>query len=283
MDERRHSTVRREMHRTRLFFLLAAVPASLALVMLACGDSETSPPPAGVDGGGVTFDSAAPDGQAPPGDSGAGDSASADAADDGDAGPPCRYPLEAWDGGALLVPTPYREFADSPFACKRFPVYFHLATFEGDGGLPPGTTGPGSKYPGTGLSSNITDSVDGDDGYPDGAPPDSGSTHPCPGCQSWFGGSMDFTFDENVLGGLPTHAGMVWTDDGNNVTVTFTAYGADGGVIATQAVPGIGTPGISGETDEDRFFGVIFPGGVKRITMSHTGGGMEIDHLQIGR
>ncbi len=271
------------MTRARLVLFLS-IPAALGLVALACDDSDPNAPPAGVDGGSnVNVDSGSADTQSPI------DTGTADTSTDtgtGDAGD-CRTQLVFWDGGPLLVPTPYRQASDSPFAgaCKTFASYYHLATFEGDGGLPPGTTGNGAKYPGAGASSNITDSVDGDDGFPDGAPPDSGSNHPCPGCQSYFvgGGTLSFTFDGAALGGLPTHAGLVWTDDGNMATVTFTAYGVDGGVIASQAVPGIGTPGISGETDEDRFFGVVFPGGVSRITLSHSGGGIEIDHLQIGR
>lgn len=192
-------------------------------------------------------------------------------------------PFNFVDGGPLLAPSPYKQFSDSPFACKPFASYFHLATFEGDGGLPPGTSGPGSKYPGTGLISNIVDSVDGDDGFPDGAPPDSGSGHPCPGCQSWFGGSPNFTFDPNALGGLPTHVGLVWTDDANNGTVTITAFDGADVMIAQKAFTGIGSSGVSGETDEDRFFGIVYPAGVKRITLTHTGGGYEIDHIQIGR
>jgi hypothetical protein len=263
------------MIRRRLVLVLTC-PALLALLAIACEDSDSDvTPPPNIDGS-ISFDASPSDANQPQPPTDAG--TTTDAGDSGSA----KCSPSFWDGGPLLNPTPYRHFPDSPFACQ-FPMYFHLATFEGDGGLPPGTTGPGSKFPGTGQSSNITDSVDGDDGFPDGAPPDSGSVHPCPGCQSWFGGTMDFVFDEAVLGALPTHAGMVWTDDGNNSTVTFTAFGADGGVIATQAVPGIGVAGISGETSEDRFFGVVWPNGVKRITMSHTGGGIEIDHLQIGR
>jgi len=260
----------------RHLVLLLSVPAALALLAVACDDSDPGPAAQpGIDGSISGFDSALGDGGTiSPQDGATG-------TDSGDAGRTCSFAF--WDAGPLLNPSPYRQFADSPFACPQFATYFHLATFEGDGGLPPGTSGPGSKYPGTGSSSSITDSVDGDDGYPDGAPPDSGSSHPCPGCQSWFGGPMDFVFDEAALGALPTHAGMVWTDDGNDATVTFTAYGADGGVVATQAVPGIGAAGISGETSEDRFFGVVWPAGIKRVTLSHTGGGIEIDHLQIGR
>lgn len=267
------------MTRSRFILLLSAptVLGLLGLLGVACEDSVPTPVTTpGIDGS-AGFD-------APPADAQQADAAqSLDAGSTNDSGDSGSCSFGFWDGGPLLVPVPYRQFADSPFACPKFATYFHLATFEGDGGLPPGTSGPGSKFPGTGLSSPITDSVDGDDGFPDGSPPDSGSAHPCPGCQSWFGGPMDFAFDEAALGSLPTHAGMVWTDDGNSVTVTFTAYGADGGVIATQAVPGIGISGISGETGEDRFFGVVWPAGVSRITMSHTGGGIEIDHLQIGR
>jgi hypothetical protein len=262
------------MNRSRLLLALS-FPAALALLGVACEDSSGSPGTlGGVDGSVIGFDASTTDArQDLPADGRAPDA--------GDSGRACSFSF--WDGGVLLNPTPYRQLSDSPFSCLQFAAYFHVATFEGDGGLPPGTSGPGTKYPGTDQTSSITDSVDGDDGFPDGAPPDSGSTHPCPGCQSWFGGPMDFVFDEATLGALPTHAGMVWTDDGNDSTVTFSAYGADGGLIATQAVPGIGNGGITGATDEDRFFGVVWPGGVKRITMSHTGGGIEIDHLQLGR
>lgn len=267
------------MTRQRLLGFLA-IPSVAALFALACENTTDSNPTLPDSSIASTLDGSSPTDSSPPVVLPPPNDAGRDAPDVVDASA-CRVPLDLWDGGPMLTPTPYREFADSPFSCLTFGSYFYLSTFEGDGGLPPGTTGIGSKA----GSSSITDSVDGDDGFPDGGPPDSGTTHPCPTCASWFNmGGMDFNFDESVLGGLPTHAGLVWTDDGNNCTVTFTAYGVDGGVIATQAVPGIGTPGFYGETDEDRFFGVVSPGGVKRITMTHTGGGgMEIDHLQIGR
>src|SRR6185503_390937 len=72
------------------------------------------------------------------------------------------------EGGPFLEARPYRSAADSPFTGCSFPSYFYLANFEGDSGLPPGTTANGgSKYPGAGLVSGIVDSVDGDDGFPD--------------------------------------------------------------------------------------------------------------------
>ncbi len=39
---------------------------------------------------------------------------------------------------------------------------------------------------------------------------------------------------------------------------------------------------ISGETAEDRFFGVTNPGGISSIRISNTAGGIEVDHLQYG-
>ena len=53
--------------------------------------------------------------------------------------------------------------------------------------------------------------------------------------------------------------------------------------FAEQSVSPIGDGSNSGGTAEDRFFGVVFRGGVKRITMKNPGGGVEIDHLQLAR
>jgi len=273
------------MRRPFLLVSLASL-VGLAVVFAACSDEETggeSPTPdastVGVD---VTTVPPAPARdaavEASPADGGT------DAADAATCTP---SPVTFLDGGILLAPFPYRQLAESPFACRTF-TYFHNATFEGDAGLPPGVTSAfGATYPSPGTHAGNTDSVDGDDGYADGGAPDSGTAHPCFRCRSFFNANgaqgVDFTFDETALGGLPTHAGMVWTDGAGGVTVTFTAYGADGGVLDTQSVNGIGDGSNNGETPEDRFFGAIFPGGIKRITLRHTGGGIEIDHLQYGR
>ncbi len=188
------------------------------------------------------------------------------------------------DGGVMLTPSRYRQFPDSPFYCRPF-TSFVLANFEGDAGVPNGVTSQfGMPYPAAGHAGN-TDSVDGDDGIPNGGR-DGGTGHPCEGCRSFFSNpgsvGVDFRFGA-ADASLPTHVGLVWTDGNGPTAVTFTAYAADGGVIANQVTPGIGDGSNAGETDEDRFFGIVAPQGVSRITMTHTSGGMEIDHLQFGR
>lgn len=277
------------MRRILLGSLALLVPVGLLAV--ACGDDDTASSPL-PDSGAIGVDV----GTSPGADTGAavdattgGDSgADASPADAGVDAAVCSHGLVFADGGVMLVPSPYLDAVDSPFCALAFPSYFHRATFEGDAGLPLGVTSAfGEPFPTPGTHASNTDSVDGDDGYPDGGAPDSGSAHPCFMCRSFFNGSgaqgVDFTFDEAVLGALPTHAGLVWTDGAGNVTVAFTAYGADGGVIDTQVVTGIGDPANTGATAEDRFFGAVYPSGIKRITLKHTSGGIEIDHLQFGR
>ncbi len=95
---------------------------------------------------------------------------------------------------------------------------------------------------------------------------------------------ITFTFDAAVLGTLPTHAGIVWTDGGG--AVTFNAFGPGGSLLGTIGpTSGAGFPdsSVSGTTAEDRFFGVIDAGGISSIFISNSGGGIEVDHLQYGR
>ncbi len=100
----------------------------------------------------------------------------------------------------------------------------------------------------------------------------------------WGGGSLTFTFDADALGGLPTHAGAVWTDGGG--LVGFEAFGTDGKIIyevkpfSEAGFPG---PDITSDTSEDRFFGAFAPGGIASIRIYNTAGGVEVDHLQYGR
>jgi hypothetical protein len=93
-----------------------------------------------------------------------------------------------------------------------------------------------------------------------------------------------FTFDAGVLGSLPTHAGVVWTDGAGQIT--FEAFGPGGvslGTIGPVSDPGVFPDGgITGETAEDRFFGVTAAGGISAIFISNSAGGIEVDHLQYG-
>src|SRR6266481_8442075 len=151
-----------------------------------------------------------------------------------------------------LGPTPYLKKADSPFDLSGVGANFFFDDFEGDTRVVGATASTGNRI--GPLDSSIVDSVDEDDGTIDGS-----------GLQghSWFfgGGStgVRFTFDTQTLGGLPTAAGIVWTDGGGDVS--FEAVAADGTTILCATGP-LSDPGVfpdnfvSGETAEDRFFGV---------------------------
>ena len=169
----------------------------------------------------------------------------------------------------LLGPTAYLSAADSPFPLGT--GSFCLETFE-DGLLDvPGVTGNGSVI----GPSGITDSVDADDGSIDG----SGT-----GGSSYFSGDgpggITFTFDPGAPLGLPTSAGVVWTDGGLGVSVTFEAFDQNGVSLGTVGPVAIADNSNAGETAEDRFFGVTNAGGISAIKVSNPGGGIEVDHLQ---
>ncbi|MEK7446173.1 MAG: hypothetical protein AABZ70_15050 [candidate division NC10 bacterium] len=88
-----------------------------------------------------------------------------------------------------------------------------------------------------------------------------------------------------MLGSLPTHAGLVWTDGAG--TISFSASGPAGplGPCSVVGFSGVGVPdsSILGETAEDRFFGCSDACGISSIFISNSIGGIELDHLQYGR
>jgi hypothetical protein len=178
----------------------------------------------------------------------------------------------------FLGPTPYLSEADSPFF--PFGPNFFLEDFE-DGSLnTPGVTASAgevidSTHP---VFGTVVDSVDGDDGAIDG----SGLNG-----KSWFNFTtgatvIRFTFSAGETGfGLPTQVGIVWTDGFG--TVTFEAFDAGGTSLGTTTPVVLGVDGVfSGQTAEDRFFGVSGFGGISAIEISTTNSGMEVDHLQYG-
>jgi hypothetical protein len=179
---------------------------------------------------------------------------------------------------APFGPTPYSAFADSPFAGLAF-ADFQLEDFE-DGALNvPGVTASVGQALAPGA---LTDSVDADDGVIDG----SGS-----GGWSWYvnATSITFTFDPGAPGGLPTHAGIVWTDVGTADeidgfgNVTFESFDALGDPLDTIGPAALGDGAFGGGTSEDRFFGSIHAGGISAIRITMNSADWEIDHLQFGR
>ncbi len=174
----------------------------------------------------------------------------------------------------MLGPTPYTCFDDSPFNGLAA-EYFHLETFEDHLFNVPGISANRGGVTSVVFGPSIHDSVDCDDGVIDGS-----------GLQgdSFFSITPDITltFNPIVLGGLPTHAGLVWTDGGAGAQITFEAYGA-GGVILGMATGNHADSSNAGTTAEDRFYGVINNDGIAAIRIRHTSGGIEIDHIQYGR
>lgn len=179
---------------------------------------------------------------------------------------------------ASIGPSAYLQTSDSPFVGIDFSGgYFFLDDLEDHLLNTPGVTGLSGGVTSVIFGPSVHDSVDGDDGAIDGS-----------GLQgdSWFnsGASTGFSFDATILGSLPTHAGLVWTDGPFRTGVTFTAYGSDGITVVCSVVAAIvGNDSFNGETDEDRFFGCIDPGGISRIeVLNSLGGGIEVDHIQYG-
>ena len=125
---------------------------------------------------------------------------------------------------------------------------------------------------------SIHDSVDADDGAIDGSGLNGDSYFSASGAAG-----ITFTFDAGVLGALPTSAGIVWTDGAGQVT--FEAFGPGNvplGTIGPISDANFPNGSFNGETAEDRFFGIVAPGGISSIFISNSSGGIEVDHLQYG-
>ncbi|SFW40153.1 hypothetical protein [Nitrosovibrio sp. Nv17] len=103
---------------------------------------------------------------------------------------------------------------------------------------------------------------------PDGA---AGSGH------SWyFNGvsSITFTFSAALLGALPHHAGLVWTDSGfANIrrgfdSVLFEAFDRAGNLLGIIGPSALGDESFAGQTAEDRFFGITSTEGIGSVRIS---------------
>lgn len=228
----------------------------LVLGLTACGGDDSPP----------GSDAALLDGGQP-------DGATSDASASADAAPDAPPPDAGLEPG-LIGPLPYLSTADSPFATLGLTT-FHLEDFEDGLVNTPGLSADTASFGGD--FGALVDSVDGDDDVIDGA---------CPfgSCNSLFGGGqITLTFDAEVLGGLPTHVGGVWTDGGTACDVTFEAFDENGASLGSITAPALGDDSNLGTVGEDRFFGIYAPGGVKSMRLSNSSGGTEIDHVQYGR
>ncbi len=189
----------------------------------------------------------------------------------------------------VIASSPYLAFDNSipgagmsisPFSGLDF-SYFHLETFE-DGLLdtPGVTVNDGLVF----SSPSFTDSVDADDGIIDGNGQSGRSFLTVDGLTG-----LRFDFDQLILGTLPTHVGLVWTDGSTFNDLTFEAFDGNGLSLGTLVELGVGDGDFSGGTAEDLFFGATNQSGISAITITSiassgsTGIGIEVDHLQYGR
>ena len=182
------------------------------------------------------------------------------------------WPYLAFDGQGALT-----EGAISPFAAivDSF-EYFELETFESaDRQLTaPGLVVESGRVLNGAVDVNV-DSVDNDDASIDG---DGGA-----GGSLFHDERIVFSFDKTVLGTLPTHVGLVWTDGAAGAEFTFEVFDRSGERIMAL-VKVFGDESYAGTTDEDAFIGFTHPGGIAQVVVSDSVDtvGFEIDHIQYG-
>jgi hypothetical protein len=184
----------------------------------------------------------------------------------------------------FLGPSPYLSTADSPFDLSGLGSTFFLEDFE-DSNIAPGVI----QLPDGFELGLLGSSVDADDGLIDGSGQQGHSFSVNGGVD---GGSfstvfIEFEFDANVLGFLPTAVGYVLTDGGGPLSAV-TAFDAMGGFDTFNTEQLVLSPST---TSDDRFIGVENPTGISRIVISKTdhffdslpfGPFPVVDHLQYG-
>jgi hypothetical protein len=177
----------------------------------------------------------------------------------------------------LLGPSPYTTttFDDSPFQPAMGFSYLHREDFDDHELNTPGVIASAGAPAARRFNGSRIDQVGRLGGCPDGALTVL--------CDTWFsdGGAtgVSFTFDAAALGRLPTAVGIVWTDGAG--TITFEAFDQNG--VSLGTLTGDHADGsTSGTTVDDRFYGVTNAGGIWRIHISNSSGGIEVDHLQYG-
>jgi hypothetical protein len=73
---------------------------------------------------------------------------------------------------------------------------------------------------------------------------------------------------------------MVWTDGAG--TTLFEAFGPGMVSLGTIGPVAIADASFTGQTAEDRFFGVQDFSGILAVKLSNERGGIEVDHVQFG-
>ncbi len=177
---------------------------------------------------------------------------------------------------ALLGPSAYITSADSPFFPFGGFTYFHLENFDDHLLNTPGVSVTAGTFSAanSGFSGSIIDQVGLNGGCPAGGL--------SVACDTWFGSGqtgLTFTFNAGALGQLPNAAGLVWTDGAG--TITFEAFDQNGNSLGT--LTGNHADGsFFGTIADDRFYGATNSGGISKIFISNSSGGIEVDDLQYG-
>lgn len=184
------------------------------------------------------------------------------------------------EGAVFFGPSAYLSPADAPWAGTSF-LSSGLENFEDGVFNLAGVTPSGEWY----VPGGVLDSVDSDDGAINGTGA-TGRSFYSAGTQN----TLTITFDAGVLGTLPTHAGIVWTDVGQVSSgssgfgdVRFEAWGFGGAYLGEVTALQLGDGLISGQTAEDRFFGLTELTGISAIRISMPASrDWEVDHVQFG-
>ena len=112
----------------------------------------------------------------------------------------------------------------------------------------------------------------GSDDVDDGLINDAGTS----GHTWYFDGisSMIFTFSAALLGTLPTHAGLVWTDLGlanvraGSCSVLLEAFDMGNNLLGLIGPSALGDELFAGQMAEDRFFGITNGDGIGSVRIS---------------
>jgi hypothetical protein len=157
-------------------------------------------------------------------------------------------------------------------------IYVRLLSAVSSSGENYGVSGPGL----------FSDSVDSDDGNIDGL---GRNGHSFVEIGNGLIGGIIFTFDAQVLGTLPTHVGVVWTDSHSDSVsgldrepLNIEAFDAFGNSLGNFGPFNVGDGRTDGTTSDDRFFGFIESNGISgfSIYQPNITVGFAVDHLQYG-
>lgn len=178
------------------------------------------------------------------------------------------------ENATLIDPIPFASFADSPFARALFDYFEGLEDHL-----------PASGFLASRRMASRSAGVWGPDDVDDGLINEVRTS----GHTWYFDGisSITFTFSAALLGTLPTHAGLVWTDLGlanaraGAGSVLFEAFDTGNNLLGLIGPSALGGELFAGQMAEDRFFGITNGGGIGSVRISLLNSSEQgLDNLQ---